>query len=103
MPGRTSCSAVTVTRDPDTGAHNGGIFRGQIHSPTQVGLHMGAYASTRYIFAKHQERGLPLQVAMVVGHHPAFLLAGDNQATWDRWRVRGRRWAHAEPARAGAG
>ena len=69
-------SAVTITRDPDSGTLNGGIFRGQVHSSTEVGFQTGAYQSTRYILLKRQDRGEKLHVAMVIGHHPTFLLAG---------------------------
>jgi 2,5-furandicarboxylate decarboxylase 1 len=74
--GRYVTSAVSVTRDPASGVLNGGIFRAQLHGEQELGFQVGAYQSTRYIFLARQEHGEPLEVAMVIGHHPAWLLAG---------------------------
>ena len=36
----------------------------------------GAYQGGNYILVEHRERKQPMQVAMVIGHHPCLLLAG---------------------------
>ena len=37
--GRFATLPLVVTRDPDTGSHNLGMYRAQIHGPTALGLH----------------------------------------------------------------
>ena len=36
----------------------------------------GAFQGGNYILVEHRERKQPMQVAMVIGHHPCLLLAG---------------------------
>jgi 2,5-furandicarboxylate decarboxylase 1 len=74
--GRYVTSAVAVARDPASGLLNAGIYRAQLHGPQALGFQVGPYQSGRYIFLAQQDRGEPMQVAMVIGHHPAWLLAG---------------------------
>jgi 2,5-furandicarboxylate decarboxylase 1 len=74
--GKYITSGVSITRDPDSGVLNAGIFRAQLHSRSELGFMTAPYQSTHYILRKRRERGEPLEVAMVIGHHPALLLAG---------------------------
>lgn len=72
--GKYITSAMTITRDPELNVQNGGIFRGQIFSDTELGFQAGAHQNTALIYRKWQERGEPMPAAMVIGHHPAMLL-----------------------------
>lgn len=75
--GKYVTSAVSITRDPGTGMQNAGIFRAQMHSETELGFMAGAYQTTGYIIREHQARdNKPMEVAMVLGHHPGWLLSG---------------------------
>lgn len=68
-----------VMRDPDSGAYNAAYLRTMYKSPRKLGLHMSPRHSWQ-ITRKHEERGLPTPVAIVVSHHPAFFLGTLNVA-----------------------
>jgi 2,5-furandicarboxylate decarboxylase 1 len=74
--GKYVTSAVSVTRDPETGLQNAGIFRAQLYGDHEIGLMFGPYQTTAYIFREHRDRGRAMEVAMVLGHHPGMLLSG---------------------------
>ncbi|HXT87739.1 MAG TPA: UbiD family decarboxylase [Trebonia sp.] len=74
--GKYITSAMTITRDPELNVQNGGIFRGQIFSDTEIGFQAGPHQNTALIYRKWQKRGEPMPAAMAIGHHPAMLLAG---------------------------
>lgn len=66
-----------ITKDPDTGRHNVGNYRGQIKAPRRLGmnpsieLHAGIYAH----WLKRKARGEPLPCCVVVGCPPAVSYA----------------------------
>lgn len=70
-----------VMRDPDTGAYNAAYLRMMYKGPRKLGLHMSPRHSWQ-IVRKHEERGLPTPVAIVVSHHPAFYLGTLNVAPY---------------------
>lgn len=74
--GKYITSAVSITRDPSSRKLNAGIFRAQVHSDNELGFQVGRYQTTGYIIREHQDRSQPMEVAMVLGHHPGLLLAG---------------------------
>ena len=74
--GKYVTSAVSILRDPKTGVQNAGIYRAQLHGNHELGFMTGAYQGGSYILHEHRERKQPMEVAMVIGHHPALLLAG---------------------------
>ena len=69
-------SAITLMRDPDNGKVNGGMYRIQIRDPRKMDLMINPANHGHYVIRKHTESKTPLQVAMIIGHHPAFLMAG---------------------------
>src|SRR5438132_5022876 len=74
--GKYITSAVFILRDPKTGVQNAGIYRSMLHGKQELGFMTGAYQGGNYILVEHRERKQPMQVAMVIGHHPCLLLAG---------------------------
>lgn len=68
------CSAVTVIKDPDSDVHNTGIYRNQIKD-NRLGLMINPANHGSYIMNRYRELREPMEVALVIGHHPAFLLA----------------------------
>jgi UbiD family decarboxylase len=68
-----------VMKDPDTGAYNAAYLRMMYKGPQKLGLHMSPRHNWQ-ITRKHEERGLPTRVAIVVSHHPAFYLGTLNVA-----------------------
>ncbi len=73
--GRYITSAAAISRDPDSGRLNAGIFRHQIQGADQVGFMTNPAHHTSYILRNNRDQGKPMEVALVIGHHPAMLMA----------------------------
>jgi 2,5-furandicarboxylate decarboxylase 1 len=65
---------VMLTRDPDSGETNAGIYRHQLHDRGTLGVAIGTGHHAHYIWRRYSEAGRPMPVALVIGHHPAFLM-----------------------------
>ncbi|TCO59923.1 UbiD family decarboxylase [Actinocrispum wychmicini] len=72
--GRYITSAVTLCRDPSSRKINAGIFRHQYQEPDQVGIQVNPAHHTAYVMRELREQGKPMEVALVIGHHPALLM-----------------------------
>jgi len=59
-----------VTKDPETGDFNFGTYRGQIKSPTRVGLCAFPAQDIRKHWDKARAMGTPLEAAIVIGCTP---------------------------------
>ena len=71
-------AALCIVRDPDTGIRNVAIHRHEVRDRK----HLGALLLPRHtnqIFEKLEAKGKDLEIALVIGVHPALLLA--SQAT----------------------
>jgi 4-hydroxy-3-polyprenylbenzoate decarboxylase len=68
--------AGCVTKDPDTGVHNVGIYRGMVSGPDTIPVllwraqHWGAH------YTKHEGRGDKMPVAYVIGWEPSLGFTG---------------------------
>ncbi len=69
-------SAVTLMRDPETGRINAGIYRIQVRGPRKLDLMINPTNHGHYILRKYREMKQPAEVVLVLGHHPAFVMAG---------------------------
>lgn len=58
------------TKDPETGNINVGNYRGHVKSPTRTGVFLSSSNHGGYHWRKCQERGIPLQAALVIGAPP---------------------------------
>ncbi|MEW2500870.1 UbiD family decarboxylase [Amycolatopsis sp. NPDC047767] len=67
-------AAVGVTRDPESGAINAGIYRHHIYGPRRLGVWFFGSHDGGTIHRRYAERGEPTPIALVIGHHPAFLM-----------------------------
>ena len=63
-------SSHWVTKDPETGDFNFGTYRGQIKSPTRVGICAAPYQDISAHWSKAQALGKPLEAAIVIGCTP---------------------------------
>jgi 2,5-furandicarboxylate decarboxylase 1 len=72
--GRYITSAVLLSRDPESGATNAGIFRHQYQGPRQIGIQVNPAHHTGYILRQYRERKEPMEVALFIGHHPAVTM-----------------------------
>ena len=68
-----TCGA-SVTKDPDTGIRNIGVYRHQLHGKNKLGIHMSEASHVNYIYGKYEARGEDMPIAITLGHHPAFYL-----------------------------
>ena len=68
-------SGVTVAKDPDTGKVNIGMYRHQLFSKNELGILINPGKDLHYIYMKMEEESKPLEVAIVIGMHPAFHIA----------------------------
>ena len=64
-----------ITKDPETGKRNVGNYRGLIKGPTLTGLMSGTPQDLSSHWEKCRKRGVPLEVAVVVGTVPAVSYA----------------------------
>ena len=60
-------AACWITKDPDTGTRNMGMYRAQIKGPLHTGLYIGDTNNTATNWAKANARGKPLEAAAVIG------------------------------------
>ena len=68
----------TICRDPDSGIYNTAILRIQIKTANKTGIYCVPGKHTWEIYRKYERMNQSMPVAIVIGHHPGFHLAG----TW---------------------
>jgi 2,5-furandicarboxylate decarboxylase 1 len=73
--GKYISAGVLIVRDPDSGLLNAGIYRHQVQGPRQIGLFTNPAFHGDHIRRKYEDRGEPMPVAIVLGHHPGLLMA----------------------------
>ena len=73
--GKYICSAVMQVKDPDNGWVNCGIYRHQIWDDYHFGVMTNPNNHANYVWRKYRDLGKPMQVALVVGHHPGYYMA----------------------------
>ena len=83
MDGGPYLTPIIITRDPDNGRHNISWNRAMYIDNN----HLGLWMSPRHlwsIFARAEKAGHNLPVAVVLGYHPAFYLAGAGLTKLDK-------------------
>jgi 2,5-furandicarboxylate decarboxylase 1 len=71
---------VAVCKDPDTGRRNVGVYRFMQKGPRALVPSLTSISNIADIFRKQEERGQPLDVAIMPGVHPLVALAASYQA-----------------------
>lgn len=67
---------VVITKDPETGVQNMGIYRMQQFDGQTTGMHWHTFCSAKNNFEKAKRMGLnSLEVAVVLGCNPSIMLA----------------------------
>lgn len=69
-------SSNWVTKDPDTGIRNVGVYRSHVYAPGRVGIHTSPNQDLQVHFQKCRARGIPLQAAIVIGGPPNLTWSG---------------------------
>jgi UbiD family decarboxylase len=73
--GRYFTAAIVVAKDPDTGVRNLSYHRLQIKGPTRLGASLHSRSHLWDYFLRAEARGQDLDCAVVLGAHPAIMLA----------------------------
>lgn len=66
---------VTVSKDPDTGIQNVGIYRYQMRAGNRTGVYTMQPQHMGVIFSKYEERNQPMEIAVVIGADPSLYIA----------------------------
>jgi UbiD family decarboxylase len=73
-----------VTRDPDTGVYNTGLYRLLVHGPRRGAMGLASAHHGGYIFYnKYEARGQAMPAAMVIGHHPSYYIGSQAEVGLD--------------------
>ncbi len=72
-----------VCRDPDTGIMNAGVFRHEVKGKDRIGCDLAPAHHSAYIAGRYAELGKPMEVALVIGHHPAVVLGACAEGSVD--------------------
>lgn len=81
-PGPFVTSSIVHARNPETGAQNSSFHRMMPIGDARMSVRMVEGRHLHRCFADARERGEDLAVAVTVGVHPVFSIAGAYQAEW---------------------
>jgi len=73
--GRFITLPCVVTRDPETGLRNVGMYRMQVFGPDLTGMHWHKHKTGARHFAGYKEKGTRMPVSVVIGGDPAYTYA----------------------------
>lgn len=69
-------NAILIAEDREAGFGNASYHRSMLHSPTEIATSLHSRGHLWRMYQRAVELGRPLPVAMVIGAHPLFMLAG---------------------------
>ncbi len=73
--GRFITLPLVRTRDPETGAHNMGVYRMQMYDEATTGMHMQIQKGGAFHHVDAERSSKPLDVAVALGGDPALILS----------------------------
>ena len=76
-------NAIIVSEHPDTGVGNLSYHRSMLHSPNEIATSLHSRGDLWRLLQIANDRGQPMPVAMVIGAHPLFMLAGSARVPFD--------------------
>lgn len=76
---------VAITKNPVTGSRNVGLYRNRLIDRNRIGLYYSWGKHIQYFHKAREEEDQPLDVAVVIGMHPALYMASQSMrsAAWD--------------------
>lgn len=82
---------ITTVRVPETGNHNSGIYRMQVHSRNTLGMSYEKHTHIGTVHRRAEAAGEPLECVTWVGHHPACMLGCQSKIPYgeDEFEVMG--------------
>lgn len=81
--GRYVSAGFTVSRDPETGIYNCGWYRHVVKSRNEITAMINPNNHGKYIGRKYKDLGKKMEVALVIGHHPAVVLGSGERGSID--------------------
>jgi 2,5-furandicarboxylate decarboxylase 1 len=75
-------AGVMITRDPQTGAYDTGIFRMQFKGKNRFGVLFGDYSKPARLIRMNEANNEPTECAVFIGHHPACILASQTKVPY---------------------
>ncbi len=66
---------MVITKDPDTGIQNMGMYRMQVFDSKTTGMHWHHHKDGAHFYQKYKERGQKMPVAVALGDDPAVTYA----------------------------
>lgn len=72
-------AGVTIVRDPESRVLNAGIYRHQYLSPKTLTVNMAPLCHASEIARRAQDKGVAVDAAIVIGHHPAMGMASQQR------------------------
>jgi len=72
--GKYVAGGFLVCKDPDTGIPNAGVYRHEVKGKDRLGCGLAPAHNAGYIAGRYAALGKPMEVAIVIGHHPAVVL-----------------------------
>lgn len=73
--GRFITLPLVITKDPETGMQNMGMYRLQIYDDRTTGMHWHLHKDGREIYEKYRKAGRRMPVSVVIGADPATIYA----------------------------
>ncbi|NYE58558.1 menaquinone biosynthesis decarboxylase [Carboxydothermus ferrireducens] len=73
--GRFITLPLVITKDPETGRRNVGMYRMQIYDGRTTGMHWHMHKDAAHFYQKAKRLGKPLEVAVALGGDPATIYA----------------------------
>lgn len=78
-PGRDAAPYITagcvVTKDPETGIQNVGIYRCMLKGKNKLGIHMAPANDGAIIHSKYEAKDRPMEIAIAIGLPPTLCMA----------------------------
>jgi len=77
--GKYITAGVVLAKDPDTGVHNLSFHRMEYVDDTKLKIRITPGNHLEDIYKKAELAGKPLEIAILIGGHPALMLAGSSR------------------------
>ena len=71
--------AVGISRNPETGVQNVGVYRVLILGNNKISVNASTYSDLRRIYAAAESSGEAMPIALVIGTDPALLMAASSK------------------------
>ncbi|MDP7386652.1 MAG: UbiD family decarboxylase [Nitrospinota bacterium] len=68
------CSGLGICKDPETGKHNVGIYRHQVHDNKTLGNWIYEAHHGYHVWQRYSEMNEPMPFAIAIGHHPGAVM-----------------------------